>query len=361
MQRKSLYTCLAATVSFLLIAELASAANGFPQPTICARSCWSARSPSSSISQMSGLTRAIIHHTAGAGDYNTTSQSQSAALVRAIQNYHMDSNGWSDIGYHFVVDKLGNRFEGRQGSISSRPRGAHDAINDNSMGFNLMGYFHSPHNQAPTTAQRNAVYDLIAWKLPTGYSPYGSGSYGGNTEPFLGGHRDVGLTACPGDLMYAYIGTNYSGGEARNAVNSRINPAPSTEVIVDNTSAGFSTSANWWTTTATPGFYGTNYHTRGAEAISDPASWSVTLPTTGSYKVYAQWAAGSNRSTTAGYIITHSGGSVTVPTNQTINGGAWRELGTYNFNAGTDVRVQLSCWTTAGTYVVADGIRFVKQ
>ncbi|MFD7450432.1 peptidoglycan-binding protein [Kitasatospora sp. NPDC059827] len=33
--------------------------------------------------------------------------------LRSIQNYHMDSNGWSDIGYNFLVDTSGRIFEGR--------------------------------------------------------------------------------------------------------------------------------------------------------------------------------------------------------------------------------------------------------
>ncbi|MFE0699493.1 peptidoglycan-binding protein [Streptomyces sp. NPDC058872] len=33
--------------------------------------------------------------------------------VRQIQNYHMDSHGWSDIGYNFLVDADGRIFEGR--------------------------------------------------------------------------------------------------------------------------------------------------------------------------------------------------------------------------------------------------------
>jgi hypothetical protein len=134
-----------------------------------------------------------------------------------------------------------------------------------------------------------------------------------------------------------------------------------TEVIVDNTSSGFSASSNWWTSTSTPGYYGTNYHTRGTAAVSDSAKWTVTLPTTGSYKVYAQWAAGSNRAPAAPYVITHSGGNTTVNVNQQANGGKWNLLGTWNFSSGTAQRVQLSCWTTTGYYVIADAVKFVKQ
>ena len=34
------------------------------------------------------------------------------AMVKSYQNYHMDSNGWADIGYNFIVGEDGNIYEG---------------------------------------------------------------------------------------------------------------------------------------------------------------------------------------------------------------------------------------------------------
>lgn len=349
---------LVLTAVFIMMASLLFAAGNFPQPSICNRTCWSARAPKST-TYMSSLNRAVIHHTAQSTDFNTTSQSQSAANVRAIQNQHMDVNGWSDIGYHFLVDKLGYIFEGRYGSMTNKPQGAHDSVNSNSFGFNVMGYFHTPYNQQPTTAQRNSLYDVIAWKMPDPFTGFGSGTYNGKTVGFICGHRNVISTACPGDNMYQYIGTNYSGGECRLGVNTRITSGNG--IIVDNTAAGFSASTNWTASTSTPGYYGSNYRVRATASVSDPAQWTVTLPTDGTYKVYAYWSAGANRAAAAPYVITHTGGNTTVNANQRINGGQWNLLGTWNFYQGTAVRVKLSCWTTAGYYVVADAVKFVKQ
>ncbi|MFN7141170.1 MAG: N-acetylmuramoyl-L-alanine amidase, partial [Limisphaerales bacterium] len=133
-----------------------------PQPSICTRSCWGARAPKCSLSQMSALNRAIIHHTAGASDFNTTGLENSKTIVRGVQNLHMDSNGWCDIAYHFLVDKHGNIFEGRSGSMSSLPKGSHDGHNLNSFGFTLLGYFHPPYNHQAPWAMRDAIYDVIA-------------------------------------------------------------------------------------------------------------------------------------------------------------------------------------------------------
>jgi len=354
---------VASMVAFTLAgAAVVHAAGGFPQPSICTRSCWGARS--TSVSQMGSLTRAVVHHTATAADFNTTSQSTSAANVRAIQNYHMDTNGWADIGYHFLVDKLGNRFEGRNSSISAKPSGAHDGVNSNSMGFNLMGYFHSPYNQTPPSVQRNAMYDIIAWKMPTGFTGYGGGSYGGRSNVgYLCGHRDALATACPGDLYYNnYMGTNLSGGEARNAVNSRITGGGGVEVVVDNASSAFAASANWYTSTSTAGYYGTNYHVRGTEAVSDSATFKGSIPSDGNWEVYVRFPAGTNRPSAAPHIVYHTGGSTTVNVNQQANSNVWVSLGTYNMYQGTTAdRVKVSCWTTAGFYVIADAVKFVQR
>lgn len=132
------------------------------------------------------------------------------------------------------------------------------------------------------------------------------------------------------------------------------------DVIVDNTDSGFTASTNWAVGT-NPGYYGTNYRVRPTASVSDAATWSATLPASGSYKVYARWVTASNRATAAPYIVYHTGGSTTVTVNQQNNNATWVLLGTFNMNAGTATRVAVSCWTTAGYYVVADAVRFEQQ
>ena len=196
----------AALVVFAAGFEVSAQTCRAPLPSYCNRTCWSARAPQCAISDMSALDRATIHHTANSGDYNTSSQSESASKVRSIQNYHMDVNGWCDIGYHFLVDKLGNIFSGRKnsGEGPGYPRGAHDACNNNSFGFNCMGYFHSPYNQTPTSAQLSSLKKIIAGKMPSGWGPTGGGSTycNGVTDKIIG-HRQVYATACPGDKLHA--------------------------------------------------------------------------------------------------------------------------------------------------------------
>ncbi len=183
------------TVASALAANNADAGQG-PQPSICTRACWGARSTSCS-GTLGALSRAIVHHTAGASDW-TTDYEVGKAKVRGVQNLHMDANGWCDAGYHFLVNAGGHIYEGRKNSMTGLPVGAHDGCNSSSFGFNVMGYYHTPYNHAFTAAARGSLEAVIAWRMPSGWSPYGSGTYCVNTVGTLDGHHRVKSTACPG-------------------------------------------------------------------------------------------------------------------------------------------------------------------
>lgn len=139
---------------------------------------------------------------------------------------------------------------------------------------------------------------------------------------------------------------------------SAYTPSSHVTKIVDNSNSGFSCSSNWGTGSWNSP-YGSNYRWRGTEATSDAATWSVSLPNTASWTVYAWWTQGSNRSTGAPYIVYYSGGSSTVYKNQQSNGGQWNTLGTWSMNSGTN-QVKLSCWAATGYVVIADAIKWYK-
>ena len=198
---------LIALAGFSATDALAQSCRG-PKPSYCNRTCWNARAPKCSASQMSALNRAVIHHTASSSDYNTAGQNESKGKVRGVQNYHMDVNGWCDIGYHFLVDKHGNIFTGRKdsGTLGERPRGAHDGCNSNSFGFTALGYYHSPYNNTATTALINGLRNVIAWRMPPGWVPTGAGtSYCNGITDKVIGHRQAKATACPGDKLFNKI------------------------------------------------------------------------------------------------------------------------------------------------------------
>src|SRR5687767_333087 len=153
---KNLVTKILGTLLMLGAATdmLAQTCKG-PQPSICVRSCWVARAGSCS-GNIAALNRAIIHHTENANDFNVTTLDGSKNRMRLTQNYHMDNLGWCDIGYHFTVDKFGNVFEARAGSMSGMTRGAHDGCNADSFGFSCLGNF-NPGINVPPTAMRSAL------------------------------------------------------------------------------------------------------------------------------------------------------------------------------------------------------------
>ena len=152
---------------------------------------------------------ALVHHTAGSNSYSPT---QSAAIVRAIEVYHVLGNGWDDIGYNFLVDKYGQIFEGRYGGTTRPVIGAHaQGFNTGSVGVALIGSYST---RAPSPAAQLALENLLAWRLDVAHvDPRSSLTWisGGNprfpagTPVFLrtvSGHRDTGFTLCPGGALY---------------------------------------------------------------------------------------------------------------------------------------------------------------
>jgi len=184
-------------------------------PSIVPRSGWGAdESIRRNEPQYASSVRfAIVHHTAGPNSY---SPSQAAAIMRGIQIYHVRSNGWNDIGYNFLVDRYGTVYEGRYGGPDRNVIGAHAlGFNTGSVGVAVMGSFES--ETIPPAAEAS-LEKLLAWRLDlTHVDPLssvtaisgGSERYPVGTPVFLravSGHRDTGLTACPGDLLYARLG-----------------------------------------------------------------------------------------------------------------------------------------------------------
>ena len=142
-------------------------------------------------------------------------------------------------------------------------------------------------------------------------------------------------------------------------------PAPVTSIIVDSnnanndpTKAKVAVSANWTSTTSTPGYYGSGYWYANTSPVSDAAEFSFYMGAAGSRTIDAWWTAGTNRSTTAPFVAFNAQGTKlgTVNANQTTNGGKWVQLGTFNFTAGWN-KVVLSRWTTEGKVVIADAVR----
>lgn len=112
--------------------------------------------------------------------------------MRSIQNMHINTNGWSDIGYNFLVGGDGLIYEGRGWG----KQGAHaPGYNDKSVGISFIGTFTSG---LPTNAALAAGKQLINCGVSLGHV---SRTYS------LIGHRQATSTECPGNKLYEEIKT----------------------------------------------------------------------------------------------------------------------------------------------------------
>jgi hypothetical protein len=179
------------------------------RPPVSDRSRWGARPPRIPTWTGHDLRLVVLHHTA-TGDGNAYGPGDVPAMLRAVQAFHMDANGWLDIGYNFVVDRFGRIWEGRDHSGDGLVVGAHAAgVNDGTVGIAVLGDF-SAVPAAPAAV--DAVTNLAAWLLfRHGADPRRSGTVvprasgfftaGAPVElPRIVGHQDVTVTGCPGDL-----------------------------------------------------------------------------------------------------------------------------------------------------------------
>lgn len=166
-------------------------------PTVITRSTWCPANncPPNANPTSTDVKFLIVHHTAGS---NTSSDW--AATVRSIWNYHVNTNGWSDIGYNFLLDKNGKVYVGR----ADDTQGAHfSGVNSGTSGISLMGHYNTV---TPTTIMIDSLKSLLAWKAcvkninPTA-TVYHSSS--GLNLKTISGHRDgPNATDCPGSLVY---------------------------------------------------------------------------------------------------------------------------------------------------------------
>ncbi len=260
------------------------------QPEILTRAQWGADesirrgSPSYSSTVKAGF----VHHTVNA---NTYAMSDVPALLRGIYAYHVQSNGWSDIGYNFVIDRFGRTWEGRYGGITRAVIGAHTGgFNTDTFAASLLGTYSTT---PPPQVTLNALESLFAWKLGLFYrDPLGKvtlRSAGGGTARYaagtyhvfdvVSGHRDAGYTSCPGDATYARMD------EIRSAIASKLGPGLTNPAVSsDSTYVGSTTPIDVTSGIVRPATWTVDILTdtgvvlrsyRGEKATSVKVSWDL--------------------------------------------------------------------------------------
>ncbi len=181
-----------------------------PQPDFEDRLDWcpTGNCPEDTTPAATTVTHLIVHHSAG-----TNASSDWAGVVRSIWDYHVNVNGWDDIGYNWLVDPNGVLYEGRGDDV----RGAHFCgTNTGTMGVCVLGDFT---NTTPTDDAKSILKNLLAWKTcDIDVDPLGSSFHTASslTLNHISGHQDGCSTECPGDLFYPELG------EIRTEVNDYI-------------------------------------------------------------------------------------------------------------------------------------------
>lgn len=187
-----------------------------PRPGIVTRAGWGAdESLRDQDFVYTGPVREVfVHHTASATEYACA---DAPRVIRAIYQYHVQSSGWRDIGYNFLVDRCGTVYEGRAGGVELPVFGAHTlGFNPDSSGVAAIGTFVT---DTPPQELVDGITRIAAWKLgltdqdAAGHTRLVSSSdasrYPKGTEVVfdtVSGHRDAFNTECPGTVLYGRLG-----------------------------------------------------------------------------------------------------------------------------------------------------------
>ncbi|MCX8019180.1 MAG: N-acetylmuramoyl-L-alanine amidase [Chitinophagaceae bacterium] len=160
------------------------------------------------------VTHLIVHHSAGS---NTSTNWD--AVVLSIWNLHVNTNGWSDVGYNWLIAPNGQLYEGRGGG--ENVIGAHFCgTNSATMGVCMIGTYTS----VPVTdTARATLVRILGYKAcQSTINPLGQSLHpaSGLNLFHISGHRDGCATECPGGNFYATIPA------LRTEVNHYINSCP---------------------------------------------------------------------------------------------------------------------------------------
>lgn len=297
-------------------------------------------------------------------NYYTSGYGHKFHVIHDIEGYYWSTIAWFDncgmtsASIHYITNgKTDNSSDAAPGEISQL--GVRDAQyawharcwNQHSTGTEHEGFASNPawftdaQYQSSAGATRNLA-TKFGWakdrnhivahgqETVSGWPAYASANLG--IDPYCNTHHDPGAY---------WDWTKYMG---------MVNPATKTAVTKDNTTAAY--TGSWATGTSSTDKYGSDYRYHSTAAVSEPATFTASLNVSATWNVRAWWPQGSNRSASAPYIVSHSGGTTTVNKNQQANGGSWQLLGSWGMS-GTQT-VKLSCWTTTGYIVVADAVKW---
>ncbi|GGL12593.1 hypothetical protein Sme01_69220 [Sphaerisporangium melleum] len=158
---------------------------------LVSRAAWGARAPRGAYSTLSSTLGVKVHYTGGRVDPAIVNDhAKCVAMVKSIQNFHMDGNGWMDIGYSMVCCPHRKVFVGR----GPRHLPAANGAGLNSGHYAVLGLVGNAGLVQPNDDLLHGIRDAIEYLRQNG---------GAGTQ--IKGHRDGYSTDCPGDALYAWV------------------------------------------------------------------------------------------------------------------------------------------------------------
>ncbi len=151
------------------------------------RQIWGARPVRVNVDQMGRIGTLTVHHSGGTSFWGR-SATEAADEIRKIQRIHQNENRWADIGYHYIVDRMGRVWEGRP--LNYQGAHAHGRANRGNIGIVLLGNFV---NQDLNDSQAKALRLLVA-RLCRAYGIPAQ-------RIFTHGEIRGGQTECPGPAV----------------------------------------------------------------------------------------------------------------------------------------------------------------
>ena len=149
------------------------------------RARWAKAGPiASRVNPMGSIARITIHHE-GWTPVWFSDQASTAARIEQIRNIHVRDRGWGDIGYHYIIDRAGRVWQGRD----IRYQGAHvSKNNEHNVGVMCLGNFDK---QRPSDAQMQSLINTLR-SVQHMYSIPARRVYT---------HQELSPTACPGSHL----------------------------------------------------------------------------------------------------------------------------------------------------------------
>ncbi|MEV7006857.1 peptidoglycan-binding protein [Streptosporangium sp. NPDC051022] len=158
---------------------------------LISRRDWGARAPRGPYTSLTHTKGVKVHYIGDHVDPRLlTDHDRCLAVMRQIQNHHMDGNGWTDFAYNLAVCPHGDLLMGRGAghmSAANGPGRNHDH-------YAVLGMLGSTGLTDPTDAMLNGIRDAIDYLREHG---------GAGKE--IKGHRDGYSTSCPGAALYAWV------------------------------------------------------------------------------------------------------------------------------------------------------------